>query len=45
MTLKEQRDAAIKKQQALRDAAIADGNRAFTADEQGPSVPCHFLSL
>lgn len=34
MTLKEQRDAAIKKQQALRDAAVADGNRAFTADEQ-----------
>ena len=34
MTLKEQRDAAIKKQHALRDAAVADGNRAFTADEQ-----------
>ena len=34
MTLKEQRDAAIKKQQAHRDAAVADGNRAFTADEQ-----------
>lgn len=34
MTLKEQRDAAIKKQQALRDAAAADGNRSFTADEQ-----------
>lgn len=34
MTLKEQRDAAIKKQQALRDAVVADGNRTFTAEEQ-----------
>ena len=34
MTKEEKRAAAINKQQKIRDAAVADGNRALTDDEQ-----------
>ena len=40
MTPKQRRDAALLKQQAIVNAAKADGNRSLTAEEQAEFESC-----